>query len=79
MFPPLPAWTRLAVTEQEMHVAAQGAAQAVESARVVLVIIAIAVAVFWRVLLRLVLAIIAIAILMAIGSGVVVLLNAGHL
>lgn len=62
-----------------MHGVAQGPLQALESARVVLLFIAVAVVAFWRVLLRLVVALIAVALLIAIGSGVVALLNAGHL
>ncbi|MGH3305573.1 MAG: hypothetical protein ACRDOK_28690 [Streptosporangiaceae bacterium] len=62
-----------------MHVIAQGPVQAVEAARAVLFFLAIAVVAFWRVLLRLVLALIAVAVLVAIGSGVVALMNAGHL
>ena len=62
-----------------MHVLAQGPLQAVESARAVLLLIAVAVVAFWRVVIRLVLALIAVALLIAVGSGVVALVNAGHL
>jgi hypothetical protein len=62
-----------------MHVIAQGSAQAADAVRVVLVFFAIAVVAFWRVLLRLVLALIAVVVLVALGTGVVALMNAGHL
>jgi hypothetical protein len=62
-----------------MHAVAQGPLQAVEAARAVLFFAAIVAVAFWRVLLRLVLALIAVAVLVAIGSGVVALINAGHL
>jgi len=62
-----------------MHAIAQGPLQAVEAARVVLFFLAVVVVAFWRVILRLVLALIAVAILVAVGSGVVALMNAGHL
>lgn len=77
--PACSAWTPRAVTEQEMHAIAQGPLEAVEAARVVLFFLAVVVVAFWRVILRLVLALIAIAILVAVGSGVVALMNAGHL
>jgi O-antigen ligase len=76
--PFLPAWTRPANAEQEMHVIAQGSLGAASAARVVLVFAAIAVVAFWRVLLRLVLALTAIAVLVAVGTGVVALVNAVH-
>jgi hypothetical protein len=62
-----------------MHAIAQGPLEAVAAARTVLFFLAVAVVAFWRVLLRLVLALIAVAVLVAIGSGVVALMNAGHL
>jgi hypothetical protein len=62
-----------------MHGLAQGPLEAVGSARVVLFFLAIAAVAFWRILFRLVLALIAVAVLVAIGSGVVALMNAGHL
>lgn len=44
----------------------------------IIVILAIAVVAFWRVLLRLVLALIAVAVLVAVATGVVALMNAVH-
>jgi O-antigen ligase len=61
-----------------MHVIAQGPLAAADAVRVVLVFLAIAVVAFWRVLLRLVLALIAVAVLVAIGTGIVALVNAVH-
>jgi hypothetical protein len=61
-----------------MHVVAQGTLEAADAARVVLVLLAIAVVAFWRVLLRLVLALIAVAVLVAVGTGIVALVNAAH-
>ena len=61
-----------------MHVIAQGSLGAASAARVVLVFVAIAVVAFWRALLRLVLALIAIAVLVAVGTGIVALVNAVH-
>jgi hypothetical protein len=61
-----------------MHVVSQ-AAQGVEAAKVILVLVAIAVVVFWRAVLRAVLALIAIAILIAVGSGVIELMHRAHL
>jgi hypothetical protein len=61
-----------------MHVIAQGPVQAADAVRVVLVFLAIAVVAFWRVLLRLVLALIAVAVLVAVGTGIVALVNAAH-
>jgi hypothetical protein len=58
-----------------MHVIAQGAVQAADAARVVLVFLAIIVVAFWRVLLRLVLALIAVAVLVAVGAGVVAFMH----
>jgi hypothetical protein len=60
-----------------MHVA-QGAAQAADAVRVVLVFFAVVVVAFWRVLLRLVLALIAVAVLVAVAAGVVALVNAAR-
>ncbi len=61
-----------------MHVVAQGPLEAADAARVVLVFVAIAAVAFWRVLLRLVLALIAVAVLVAVGAGIVALVNAAH-
>jgi hypothetical protein len=58
-----------------MHVIGQGAAQGVEQAKAAIVMVAIAVVAFWRVILRLVLALIAIAIVVLVGAGVVVFLQ----
>jgi hypothetical protein len=62
-----------------MHVTAQGPLVTAAAARIVLVFLAIAVVAFWRVLLRLVLAVIAVAVLVAVGTGIVALVNAVHL
>jgi hypothetical protein len=62
-----------------MHVIAQGAAQAAESVRVVLVLAAIALVAFWKVVLRLLIAIIVIAIVVAAGSGAIALMHGAHL
>jgi hypothetical protein len=61
-----------------MHVIAQGPLAAADAARAVVVFLAIAVVAFWRVLLRLVLALIAVAVLVAVGTGIVALMNAVH-
>lgn len=61
-----------------MHVIAQGGAQGVQSAQVAMMLIAVAIVVFWRALLRLVLALLAIAVLVAIGSGVLELAHGVH-
>jgi hypothetical protein len=45
---------------------------------VIIVILAIAVVAFWRVLLRLVLALIAVAVLVAVAAGIANLMNAAH-
>jgi hypothetical protein len=58
-----------------MHVLAQGVAQGAESAKALVIVGAIVLVVFWRVIFRLVLALIAIAILVVVGSGVVELLH----
>jgi hypothetical protein len=62
-----------------MHVITQGGAQGVQSAQVAMMLIAVAIVVFWRALLRLVLALLAIAVLVAIGSGVLELAHGVHL
>jgi hypothetical protein len=61
-----------------MHVVAQGPVEAADAVRAVLVFLAIGVVAFWRVLLRLVLALIAVAVLVAVGTGIVALVNAVH-
>lgn len=53
----------------------QGSAQEIENARIALVLIMMGVLVFWRVLLRVLLAI----IVVAVGVGVLVLLQGMHL
>jgi hypothetical protein len=58
-----------------MHVIGEGAAQEVQTAKAAIVIIAIGIVVFWRVLLRLLLALIAIVILVVVGTGAFVLLQ----
>jgi hypothetical protein len=59
-----------------MQVIAAGAVQGAESAKAAVILAAIAVVVFWRVVLRLLLAVIAIAVLVAVGLGVVALMAA---
>jgi uroporphyrinogen-III synthase len=61
--------------EETMHVLAQGAGQAAEGARVLIILAAIAVVAFWQALLRLLLAAIAIAILIAVGAGAAAVLH----
>jgi hypothetical protein len=61
-----------------MHVIAQAPLETAGAARVVLVFLAIVVVAFWRVLLRLVLALIAVAVLVAVATGIVALVNAAH-
>jgi hypothetical protein len=58
-----------------MHAIAAGGAQAVESAKVVVILIAVALVAFWRALVRLVLALITIAILVTLGTGLVELMH----
>jgi len=53
----------------------QGTVQEVENARVALVLIAVGIVVFWRVLLRVLLAIIAIAVVVTVGAGAILLLQ----
>ncbi len=54
--------------------ATHGTAQEVENARVILVLIAVGIVVFWRIALRILLAIIAVAV----GTGALVLLQGMH-
>ncbi len=58
--------------------AAQGTAQAVENARVALVLIAVGIVVFWRAVLRVLLAIIAVAVVVTVDAGALVLLHGMH-
>jgi hypothetical protein len=58
-----------------MHALGQSAAQEVESTKVVIVLAAIAIVAFWRVLLRLLLALIAIGLVVLLGAGAVVMLQ----
>jgi hypothetical protein len=53
----------------------QGTVQEVENARAALVLIAVGIVVFWRVLLRVLLAIIAIAVVVTVGAGAILLLQ----
>jgi hypothetical protein len=53
---------------------AQGTAQEVENARVALMLIAVIIVVFWRVVIRVLLAI----IVVAVGAGALVLLQGIH-
>ena len=64
-------------TEKEMHILGQGAAQAVGSIRLVVVLLAIAVVAFWRVVLRLMLALVTVVILVAVGYGILQFLHPG--
>jgi hypothetical protein len=58
-----------------MHALGQSAGQEVESAKVVIVLAAVVIVAFWRVLLRLLLALIAIAFVALLGAGAVVMLQ----
>lgn len=58
--------------------AAHTTVQEVEHARAALVLIALGVVIFWRVVLRVVLAIIAIAVVAMVGAGAYVLLHVIH-
>jgi hypothetical protein len=58
-----------------MHVIGELAGQQIPGANPALVLIAIVIVAFWRVLLRLLLALIAIAIVVLVGAGVVTLLH----
>lgn len=58
-----------------MHPLGQSAAQEVESAKVLIILAAIAFVAFWRVLLRLLLALIAIAFVALLGAGAVMMLQ----
>ena len=58
-----------------MHAIGEGAGQEFQSAKAAIVLIAIGIVVFWRVLLRLLLALIAIAIVVLVGAGAVVFLQ----
>jgi hypothetical protein len=58
-----------------MHVLGQPAGQEMESAKVLIVLAAIAIVAFWRVLLRLLLALIAIAFVVLLGAGAVMMLQ----
>jgi hypothetical protein len=55
--------------------AAQGAAQAVENARILIAVIAVIIVIFWRVVLRVLLAIIVAALVFVVGAGALVLLH----
>jgi len=61
-----------------MYVVNQSVAHEIQSARMALVLIGIVVVVFWRAVLRILLAIVAIAVVVLVGSGVVILLNGLH-
>ena len=56
----------------------QPVANEVESARVLLVLVAVGIVAFWRVILRILLAILAIAIVVVVGAGALVLLAWMH-
>lgn len=55
--------------------AAQGAAQEVENARILLGVIAVIVVIFWRAVLRVVLAIIVAAVVFVVAAGALVLMH----
>ena len=61
-----------------MYVVNQSVVHEIQSARMALVLIGIVVVVFWRAVLRILLAIVAIAVVVLVGSGVVILLNGLH-
>jgi hypothetical protein len=58
-----------------MHVIAQGP-EITEGAKVVMVLFAIAIAAFWKALLKLALAMIAVAIVVFVGAGAIMFLHA---
>ena len=58
-----------------MHVIAEFAGQQIPGANAALVLIAIVIVAFWRVLLRLLLALIAVAIVVLVGTGAITLLH----
>ncbi|HXW45354.1 MAG TPA: hypothetical protein VEL03_11240 [Streptosporangiaceae bacterium] len=58
-----------------MHGIGEGAGQELQHAKAAIVLIAIGIVVFWRVLLRLLLALIAIAIMVTLGAGALVFLQ----
>jgi hypothetical protein len=58
-----------------MHAIAQGSAQHAESAKVAVIMIAVFVVAFWKVLLRLLVALVAIAFVVVVGAGVVMLMQ----
>jgi len=58
-----------------MHAIGGSAGQELQSAKAAIVLIAIGIVVFWRVLLRLLLALIAIAIVVLVGAGAVLILQ----
>jgi hypothetical protein len=72
----LPSLARLvAIARQEgTMIASHATAHAIENAKVALILIAVGIVFFWRVLLRVLLAI----IVVAVGTGVLVLLHSMH-
>jgi len=60
-----------------MHIP-QGTAQNIENVKVAVVLAAIVIAVFWRLVLRLVLAALAAVVLVALGYGVLAFIQAAH-
>src|SRR5215472_13887258 len=69
-----PGWHQ-PVRRPEMHVIAELAGQQVQGANAALVLIAIVIVAFWRVLLRLLAALIAIAFVVLVGAGAIMLLH----
>jgi hypothetical protein len=58
-----------------MHVIGEVAGQQIQGANAALVLIAVVIVAFWRVLLRLLAALIAIAFVVLVGAGAIVLLH----
>lgn len=58
--------------------ATSGTAQEVENARVALMLVAVGIVVFWRLVVRVLLAIIAVAVVVTVGAGALVLLQGLH-
>jgi hypothetical protein len=60
-----------------MHILGLGVAQGIGPVRLVVVLLAIAVVAFWRVVLRLVLALITVIILVAVAYGILQFMHPG--
>jgi uncharacterized membrane protein len=69
----------MATSSQEGSMpATQGSVQDLENARVALVLIAVAIVAFWRIVLRVLLAVIVIALVVTVSAGAIVLLGSTH-